>query len=65
MNISKVNLGSVNDLHTSEASKPINQLMDLAPRGMEGAWSAFIQGMKELFAEEERESPAEAEAVAR
>src|SRR2546425_12874191 len=33
----------------SEATELVNQLIGLAPRGRERAWSAFIQGLKALF----------------
>ena len=64
MNISKLNLQSVNEHSASEAAELIDHLMALAPRGKERAWSAFIQGLKALFAEEETESPVEPETIA-
>jgi len=44
----------------SEATELVNQLIGLAPRGRERAWSAFIQGLKALFADEEPEPLSEA-----
>jgi len=43
----------------SKVTELIDQLVDFAPRGRERAWSAFIEGLKALFAEEESLSAVE------
>src|SRR2546426_2010329 len=63
MNIAKANHRFNDKRSTGEATVLIDQLMDLAPRGKERAWSAFIQGLKALFTEEEAGSPSEVEEV--
>ena len=64
MNIAKASHRSDGKRSAPEATELIGQLMNLAPRGKERAWSAFVQGLKALFSEEESESPSRTEEVA-
>jgi len=61
MNIVKANYRSDERNAALNAINLIDQLAGLAPPGRKGAWSAFIQGLKALFAEDEPMSLSEVE----